>query len=303
MQDGWWRAVMALLVWPGLVGGALLGWLYLWIGRKLTARLQGRQGPPFYQPFFDFIKLMGKRPRLPGGVGRGLFYGLPLASLAATACALALIPAPGNPTRSFAGDLVVLLYLLEVPALCEVLAGYSSRSLYGQVSAARESFLILGYNLPFLAALIALAVQVGSFRLGELAVAPPGPVHLAAAVAFLLAVPARLGRNPFSIANAEQELVGGSYTEYNGPPLALFELSHTLQLVVLVGLFVTLCLPLPANPVLAWALYLALGAGLVVLIILLAAATARLKIQQAFRFYWSWGALAAAAAMIAVAIW
>ncbi len=155
----WWRDAIALLVWPGLLGGAVIGWLYLWIARKLMARLQGRQGPPFYQPFFDFIKLLSKQTVIPGGVNRLVFFALPLASVIATTSALALIPAPGNLVRPFAGDLILLLYLLEMPALCDVLAGYVSRSLYGQVSAAREAILMLAYNLPFLAALIALGIM------------------------------------------------------------------------------------------------------------------------------------------------
>src|SRR5512144_2592886 len=72
MSD-WWRVLLALFVWPGLVGGALLGWFYVWMARKLTARVQGRKGPPFYQPCFDFIKLLGKEILVPGGINRALF--------------------------------------------------------------------------------------------------------------------------------------------------------------------------------------------------------------------------------------
>ncbi len=302
-MDNWWGDAFALLVWPGLLGGALLGWLYVWIARKLTARLQGRQGPPFYQPFFDFVKLLGKQTVVPGGVNRIVFYALPLASVIATASALALIPAPANPVRPFAGDLILLLYLLEMPALCDVLAGYVSRSLYGQVSAAREAILMLAYNLPFLAALIALGIHAKSFSLSAIVALPVGPVHLIAALAFLLALPARLKSNPFSIPNAEQEIVAGAHIEYNGVPLALFELSHTLEVVALVGLFVVLFLPRAANDLVAGALYLLLGAVLMGLVTLLAASTARLKVHQAFRFYWSWGAVAAVLAFIVAAVW
>ncbi len=302
-MDNWWGDAFALLVWPGLLGGALLGWLYVWIARKLTARLQGRQGPPFYQPFFDFIKLLGKQTVVPGGVNHIVFYALPLASVIATASALALIPTPANPVRPFAGDLILLLYLLEMPALCDVLAGYVSRSLYGQVSAAREAILMLAYNLPFLAALIALGIHTKSFSLSAIVALPVGPVHLIAALAFLLALPARLKSNPFSIPNAEQEIVAGAHIEYNGVPLALFELSHTLEVVALVGLFVVLFLPRAANDLVAGALYLLLGAVLMGLVTLLAASTARLKVHQAFRFYWSWGAAAAVLAFIVAAVW
>jgi NADH-quinone oxidoreductase subunit H len=289
----WGWDIFALLLWPGLIGGALLGWLYLWVFRKLTARLQGRQGPPFYQPFFDFVKLLGKETIIPAGVSRPLFYTLPLVSLLSALFALALVPVPGNPIRSFTGDLIVFLYLLEMPAMCEVMAGYSSRSLYGQVGAAREAMLSLAYNLPFLVAVIALAMRIGSFSLEALAAAPLSWTHLAAALAFLLALPARLKSNPFSIPNAEQEVVAGAHTEYNSLPLAMFELSHALELVALVSLFAILFLSPLAGSLTAWALYLLLSLTLIVGITLLSTATARLKLNQAFGFYWSWGAAVA----------
>jgi NADH-quinone oxidoreductase subunit H len=302
-MTGWLEIGAALLVWPGLVGGAALGWLLLWIQRKLAARLQGRVGPPFYQPFFDFVKLLGKETVVPGGVNRRLFHALPLVSAAAATCALGVIPVPGNPMASFSGDLVILLYLLEMPAVCEVLAGYGSRSLYGQVGSAREAILWLGHNLPFLAAVVSLAIQAKSLSLRALAAAPFGPVHLAAAAAFLLALPARLKRNPFSIPNAEQEIVAGPLTEYSGAPLALFELSHGLELAALAGLFAVLFFPAPDGVGLRWLSFGLGSAALVVAITLAATATARLTVRHAFRFYWSWGAAAAAVALIAAGTW
>lgn len=300
MAWGW--DIFALLLWPGLIGGTLLGWLYLWVFRKLTARLQGRQGPPFYQPFFDFVKLLGKETIIPAGVNRPLFYALPLVSLVSALFALALVPVPGNFIHSFTGDLIVFLYLLEMPALCEVMAGYSSRSLYGQVGAAREAMLSLAYNLPFLVAVIALAMRIGSFNLEALAAAPLSWTHLAAALAFLLALPARLKSNPFSIPNAEQEVVAGAHTEYNGLPLALFELSHALELVALVSLFAILFLSPLTGSLAAWAVYLLLSLALIVGVTLLSTATARLKLNQAFGFYWSWGAAVAVLVLLVAMI-
>lgn len=290
---------LALLVWPGMLGAALLGWLYLWIVRKLTARLQGRRGPPFYQPFFDFVKLLAKQTVAPGEMSRTLFHALPVASLASTTLALMMVPVPGSPAHSFPGDVVLLLYLLEVPVLCDVLAGYLTRSIYGQVSAMRESVLSLGYNLPFLAAVIALAQSAGSFRLVDLQAVPANVVHVLAAVAFLLAIPARLKSNPFSIPNAEQEIVAGAHIEYNGPPLAVFELSHALEMVLLADLFVVLFVPRAGSAAVNVASFAGVSLVLLVAVTTLAATTARLKVNQAFRFYWIWGGLAAAAALVA----
>ena len=293
---------LALLIWPGLISASLLGWLYMWAIRKLTARLQGRQGPPFYQPFFDFIKLLGKETIVPAGLNPTLFYALPAASLVSLMFALALIPAPGNPMQSFPGDLIVVLFLLEVPALCEVLAGFTTRSPYGEVGAAREAMMSLSYNLPLLTALIALAMSAGSFSLSVMATAPLTWVHLVAALAIFLALPARLKSNPFSISNAEQEIVAGARTEFNGLPLAMFELSHALELVVMVSLFAALFLSPLAGNLGAWMAYLLLSLALVVVVTVIGTATARFKLNQAFRFYWSWGAAVAILVLIVAII-
>lgn len=297
-----WSYLVAVAVWPGLLFAAPLGWLELWFMRKLVARLQGRRGPPFFQPFFDVMKLLGKETVIPQGVSRGIFLALPLVSVAAVTAALAIVPLPGNPVPSLPGDVVLLLYLMEVPVLCEVLAGYVSRSIYGQVAAMREAILSLAYNLPFLVAIIAMAQVAGSFQMRALQEVPYGPVHLLAALTFLLALPARIKLNPFSIANAEHEIIADSHIEYSGPPLALFKLSHAIEVVLLTELFAVIFIPATPWPLVNLVVWLV--AGILVLggVTLLATATARLRLTQAFRFYWVWGGLASAITMAATLV-
>lgn len=300
-MDSLLRDLLAFLVWPGLLSAALLAWFFLWLGRKALAQMQGRQGPPFYQPFFDFVKLLGKQTVIPAGVNPRLFHALPVLSLLATVTALALLPVPGTPFVSFNGDLILLIYLLEIPALIDILAGYVTRSPYAQVGASREAAMMLGYNLPFLTALIALAVQTGSTRLQDIASHPFGLVQILAALALLLAMPARMKSTPFSIPNAESEIVAGPHLEYNGVPLGLFELAHGLELVALSGLLAALLVGPVASLALSIPAYLLIAAAVILATTLLAAATARLKVQHALRFYWQWGALAALAA-VAIAV-
>lgn len=297
-----WQYVFEMLVWPGIIGAAALGFFYLWIARKLIARLQGRKGPPFYQPFFDFVKLLGKDTVISQGVSPALFYMLPFLSLLATGFGLMIVPVPGHTVGSFPGDIVLLLYLLEVPVICDVMAGYVSKSIYGQVSAMREAVMSLAYNLPLLAAVIALAQSVGSFRISDLQAAPYGLVTGLAVIAFFVAIPARLKSNPFSIPNAEQEIVAGAHIEYNSAPLAIFELSHAMEVVLLFDTFFVLFVPRLSNPIANAVLYLAVGLGLIALVTLVAATTARLTVKRAFRFYWLWGGLAATAAMVVAVI-
>jgi len=189
-----------------------------------------------------------------------------------------------------------------VPVIVDVLSGYVTRSVYGQVSAMREALLSLGYNLPFLAAIVAMAQHADTYTIRDLHGTAFGPVQVFAMLAFVLAIPARLKSNPFSIPNAEQEIVAGAHIEYNGAPLALFELAHALEFVLLIDLFFVLFVPVFTSAwldVLAWVI---VSATLVALVTWLAATTARVQLARAFRFYWVWGGLAAAASILVAII-
>jgi NADH-quinone oxidoreductase subunit H len=271
------------------------------MSRKFVARLQGRQGPPFYQPFFDFWKLMGKKTIIPNGVNSTVFYALPVIGLVSIIFALALLPVPGGTGISFEGDLVLLIYLIEMPVLMDVMAGYVTRSVYAQIGATREAILTIAYNLPFLGALIALAVKLHSFKLAVFASAPVSIATLLAAIALFIALLAQLKVNPFSIPNAEQEIVAGIHTEYNGLPLALFELTHALETSLLVGLISVLFTGSFTSVWMKLVIFAVVAMVVILLTNVVSAGTARLKVQHAFKFYWTWGI--AATILVVAAVW
>lgn len=278
-------ALARLLIFPGLLFAVPAAWCVLWLERKSVALMQKRIGPPFPQPFFDFIKLFGKIAPTRSGLEGLVMRACPLLAVAAAAGAVGMLPVlPGR--GGFQGDLILLLALMEIPAICLIVAGFSTRSLFGEIGAAREAVLLVSYNLVFLLAAISIAVAQHSFRLDALAAAPVSVWRYLGLCAMLLCLPARLHVNPFSLPNAEQEIYAGPMTEYGGFELALWQLSHGLEWVAGVGLIAALALPVSFHAWIGTALFLAVGLSLVLALSVAAAATARLAIDTTVRFYW-----------------
>jgi NADH-quinone oxidoreductase subunit H len=291
------KALVSLFIFPGLLYAVPMAWFMLWLERKLRARMQGRIGPPFYQPFFDFLKLAAKQPVPRTATDAAFMTSLPLVAVSAGFVALALLPVfrgSGAP----AGDMVLLVAFIEVPSLCAVLAGFASRSIFGQVGAMREAVLSITYNLPFLTAIVALACSANSLRLADIASVPSKWVQASAVLTIVLCLPVKLRINPFSLSNAEQEIYSGPATEFAGMQLAMWELAHGLEWVVLTGLVVCLGVPRTGSIAFDFMLFTGLSLVLVVLLSFLAAGTARLKVAQAARFYWRWGMGIALAALV-----
>ncbi len=278
-------ALARLLIFPGLLFAIPFAWFFLWVERKAVALMQGRIGPPFMQPFYDFIKLLGKSNPPRTGIAGALMKILPLLAVSSAAGAVALLPVLPR-YGGFQGDLIFLLALLEVPSFCIIAAGFSSRSIFGEIGSAREAVLSVSYNVVFLLAIVSIAASQHTFRLDALAALPASPLRWLGVAAVLVCLPAKLHLNPFSLPNAEQEIYAGPMTEYAGPELAMWELSHGLEWVAATGLVATLAAPHIAAWWWAALVFVALSIAIVLLLSVLASATARLAIDTTVRFYW-----------------
>ena len=278
-------ALARLLIFPGLLFAVPAAWFFMWVERKAVARMQGRIGPPFMQPFYDFVKLLGKQTPPRSGAAGLLMRAWPLIAVASAAGAVGLLPV--LPTSGgFEGDLILLLALLELPSMCIIAAGFNSRSIFGEIGSAREAVLSVAYNIVFLLAIVSIAASQHTFRLEALAQLPASPLRWLGVLALLVCLPAKLHLNPFSLPNAEQEIYSGPLTEYAGPELAMWELSHGLEWVAATGLVATLAAPYLAVWWMAALVFVALSFAIVLLLSVVAAATARIQIDTTVRFYW-----------------
>ena len=290
-----------ILVFPGLLFLVLLGWIVEYIDRKLYARLQNRVGPPWFQPFADFVKLMSKEEIIPTEANPAMFKLMPVIALTAVLTAFLHIPMWGPaPLISFDGSVIVVVYLLTIPTLTFFLAGWHSTSLYSTIGAVRTLTQLFAYEVPLLLAVLAPALLAHTWSLGKMAAFySDNPLFaLTNAVGFLVALVAlqgKLERVPFDIPEAETEIVGGTFTEYSGRLLGLFRLAIDMEAVVGVSLIAAVFLPFGLNhgPLVGFVLYLVKVLVVVFLLALLRTVTARLRIEQMVMFCWKFLAPAA----------
>ncbi|HID95256.1 MAG TPA: NADH-quinone oxidoreductase subunit H [Candidatus Latescibacteria bacterium] len=289
------KSVFYFVIFPGFLFTAVVGLLVSWIDRKVTARVQWRVGPPWWQNFADFVKLLGKETIIPQGTSRFHFITPPLLSISAiTLVSTLLWVMLINPHKSFLGDLIVVVYLLMMPAMAVVMGGAASGNPLASMGASREMKLVLGYELPFVLALIVPIIKTDTIRLGEMIrfQAEDGVVigSWSGIIAFLVAIvcmQAKLTLVPFDIPEAETEIMSGPYIEYSGPALAMFKLTRAMMLFVL-PVFLVLVFWGGFGQGSFWSVLLGIlkYVVLLVVIVLIRNTNPRLRIDQAMRFFW-----------------
>lgn len=213
--------------------------ILVWIERKVVSRFQSRIGPnrvgPFglIQPFADIIKLLIKEDTTPEGADKTLYNLAPILSMMSVLILWAVVPlAP-----SILGvDLNIgALYIIAagaIGALSIIMAGWSSNNKYSLIGAFREVAVMLSFEIPMLTVMLIPTIFTGSMGIGAITQAQDTWfVFLAplAAVIFLIAAIAELGRAPFDMGEAESELISGYNIEYSGMKFGMFYAGELLH--------------------------------------------------------------------------
>jgi ech hydrogenase subunit B len=215
--------IAALLLAP-LFAGLIVG-----ADRKLSARLQGRTGPPLFQPFYDIVKLFGKE-RLVVNPLQILFIWLHL-FFAVLALVLFVM----------GRDLIIIIFLTALGGICLVLGAMSSNSPYSQVGSQREIMQMSAYEPILLLLAVASYMVTGGLSVQEISsFGKPLLVELPLFfVAMLLVIAIKMKKSPLDISASRychQEIVRGVLTEYSGPLLAMIELASLYELALLLGI-------------------------------------------------------------------
>ena len=243
----------------------MVGLLLKGLDRKICAYYQGRIGPPLAQPFRDIRKLLHKRNVVPETAVAWLFNGAPPLALAASLLLAFYVTWP--PIARLVGatvypphfsDMIIILYVLMIPAVCLVVGGFASGSIYASVGAQREMVILACTELPLAVTMVTLAMQVAEHHPGlppfSLATVLRHPVWqdlgmsgflgvLVLLLPLLLVLPAELSKIPFDQAEAETEIAEGLLAEYSGRNLALIHLAEAIKAAALCALVVVFFFP------------------------------------------------------------
>jgi NADH-quinone oxidoreductase subunit H len=295
----------------GLIGVlAILLWVlfsqlaFIWIERRLIARIQARLGPnrvgPFglLQPVADVLKLLTKEAITNRYADRMLFWAAPVAIFTPALVVFAVLPFG---ERMVLADLNVgLLFVIAIGSVnttAVFAAGWSSNNKYALLGAMRTVAMLISYELIQILALLGVVLFTSSMRMGDI-VGWQDDFHTwllflqpLALLSYIIAGAVEINRTPMDIAEAESEIVAGYHTEYSGIRFGFFYASEYFAGFAIAAIVVTLYLGgwtlwgleewVPG-----WLLFLAKLYSVFFLYIWMRGTLPRLRIDQLMGFAW-----------------
>ena len=217
-------SVLAYLLLAPVVGALLDA-----LDRRVSARMQGRQGPPLLQPFYDLKKLFSKQMIAVNSVQMLLN----LSYLVFLAVAGSML---------FAGaDILMCLFILSTADMFLVMAASSDSSPFSTLGAGREMIQMMAYEPLTLLMAVGFYLATGSFHVGDIIRMPHSAVLTMPGflLGFMFITAIKLRKSPFDLStghHAHQEMVKGITTEMAGPTLAVMNIAEYYEMVLMLGI-------------------------------------------------------------------
>ncbi|WP_297197496.1 respiratory chain complex I subunit 1 family protein [uncultured Pluralibacter sp.] len=219
------------------------------VTRVLRARLHNRRGPGVLQEYRDLFKLLGRQSVAPAASG-WVFRLTPfvMTGIMLTIAAALPVVTVDSPLPPLA-DLITLIYLFAVARFFFAIAGLDTGSPFTAIGASREAVLGVLVEPVLLLGLWVAALVANSTYVGNIAAtvqhwpaAQSLPLLLAlCACAFATFI--EMGKLPFDLAEAEQELQEGPLTEYSGSGFAVLKWGISLKQLVVLQMFLGVFVP------------------------------------------------------------
>jgi len=245
MENIWIKIGYALLtIFIVLNYGLLLQGLF----RKIGARVGRRHGIQIWQPWVDIIKNYTFRSRIYHGV---MFYLGPVFRLTGGIGLLLFLPVIYGTEMfnnfSFTGDLMLVLYFQFFGVLGMALGAGESGHPFSAIGVSRGLSQVTALELPLTLGVLAIALQYHSLNISEIVAAQQGSIlnwtfftNPFAAAAMLLSFLGSMGRSPFDVVLAPQEIPIGPPTEFNSSLIGVLQLNRAIFPVAKLILFMDL---------------------------------------------------------------
>lgn len=294
------------LIWAFISLGVVTVWGLTLTGivQKVYARVQGRLGPPVWQPFIDIIKNNAKRTAISHGI---MFYLGPVFRIAGGIGTYMFIPVLFGSVYfsnfSVSGDILLVMYFIFFGQLGMALGAGEGGHPYSAIAVARGLAQMTAFEVPFALSVISLAIQYGTLNITEIVAAQQGGIlnwtlftNPLAVVAAMVAMLGMNMYNPFSVVIAPQEIPIGPPTEYQASFLGLLATNRGIfngaKLVLFMNLYFGGATNIPIMIVKTFAIYM--------FSVFVGVAYPRFRTEQSIRFFLKYPALIG---IIAILIW
>lgn len=294
------------LIWAFISLGVVTVWGLALTGivQKVYARVQGRLGPPVWQPFIDIIKNNAKRTAISHGI---MFYLGPVFRIAGGIGTYMFIPVLFGSVYfsnfSVSGDVLLVMYFIFFGQLGMALGAGEGGHPYSAIAVARGLAQMTAFEVPFALSVISLAIQYGTLNITEIVAAQQGGIlnwtlftNPLAVVAAMVAMLGMNMYNPFSVVIAPQEIPIGPPTEYQASFLGLLATNRGIfngaKLVLFMNLYFGGATNIPIMIVKTFAIYM--------FSVFVGVSYPRFRTEQSIRFFLKYPALIG---IIAILIW
>ena len=262
--------------------------------KKMKARLQNRQGPPWRQGYYDLAKLLRKEP-VRSATASWIYVAGPRVYFAAAVAATTLVPVTiaAAPLEA-AGGILLLVGTLALGRFALATAALDTGSPFGGMGASRDMTIAALAEPALLLGLFTSALAAGSLNLGVLVrnslqhMFTFHPSDFLAFAGLFMIVIAETGRIPVDNPATHLELTmihEAMVLEYAGPDLALVEwasaVKELLYLTLLIDLFFPAGIATSSGPgalVVGLVTWLAKIAGLAIAVTLAESTNAKLRL-------------------------
>lgn len=243
------------------IAATILQYLLLILGapllRALIARIkaiiQRRQGSNLWRPYADLLKLFRKEDLVPP-TASPLFRLAPVVLTVSTLVTAAMVPVVyQSALLGFAGDFILLVYLLALGRFFMGLGALDGSSSFAGMGASREAMVSALAEAPLFLGLIAVAILARQGNIVEIVrwtltqhFFDVSAVHAVAFVALAIVAIAETGLMPVDNPTTHLELTmihEAMVLEYSGPSLALIEWAQAIKLTTVLSLLIGLFAP------------------------------------------------------------